>query len=81
MRTSIELAMIKNELRNEGFSTKGILLQEFRDMNMDDQKKWHNIKTKVRLRIDELEKLFPYAFGTYRKEQYAQEYITQLISR
>ena len=81
MRENIELCMIKNELRKEGLSTRGIFLQEFRDMSISDQKKWYNIKQKAKRRVDELEKIFPHAFGTFKREQYAREFINQFISR
>ncbi len=79
-KISAEMCMVKNELRRSGLSTRGVLAQEYRKMNLEQEKKWYQIKSKAHKRVEELAKAFPYAFGEYKKSRYDAEFI-ELITR
>ncbi len=76
-KTTVKMYMIKQELRRAGLPTRGVLAQEFKNMNFEQEKKWHQIKTKAHKRTEELAKAFPFAFGEYKKSQYDAEFINR----
>ena len=77
MDMACEMTLIKNNLRQEGISTKGIFLQDFRRGSVEDERKWMHAKRRARARMDELKNIFPFAFGTYAQEKYAREFLHQ----
>ena len=79
MDIACEMALIKSNLRAEGFSTKGIFLQDFKHTSVEDEKKWFQAKKRAKTRMEELKNLFPYAFGAYSQEKYDREFIQQHI--
>lgn len=72
-----EMCLLRQNLRKEGLSTKGIFLEEFRTKNLDDEKKWHRAREKARARLKELQELFPYTFGLYSQEKYDREFLSR----
>ncbi|MBW6461866.1 MAG: hypothetical protein K0B07_02365 [DPANN group archaeon] len=78
-KTTVKMYMIKQELRRAGLPTRGVLAQEFQNMNFEQEKKWHQIKTKAHNRTEELAKTFPFAFGEYKKTQYDAEFLNRFF--
>ncbi len=76
-KMSVEMKMIKNELRRAGLPTRGVLMQEFRNMSFKDEKKWYKIKARAHKRVDELSDQFPFAFGEHKRAQYDAEFINR----
>ncbi|MCK4927657.1 MAG: hypothetical protein KAS11_04255 [Candidatus Aenigmarchaeota archaeon] len=80
-KISAEMCMVKNELRRSGLPTRGVLAQEYRKMNFDQEKRWYQIKTRAHKRVEELAKAFPFAFGEHKKYKYDAEFIEQLTRK
>ncbi len=80
-KISAEMCMVKNELRRSGLPTRGVLAQEYRKMNFDQEKRWYQIKTRAHKRVEELAKAFPYAFGEYKRCKHDAEFIEQLTRK
>ncbi|MCK4968061.1 MAG: hypothetical protein KAS12_03310 [Candidatus Aenigmarchaeota archaeon] len=79
MDIACEMTLMKNNLRAEGLSTKGIFLQDFKNISVEDEKKWFQAKKRAKTRMAELKNLFPYAFGAYSQEKYAKEFLEQHV--
>ncbi|MFH1127159.1 MAG: hypothetical protein ABIG84_02495 [archaeon] len=69
-----EMCLIRNNLRAEGLSTKGVFIEEFRKKSLEEEKKWYRAREKARNRMKELQDMFPSAFGQYRKERFEREF-------
>ena len=80
-RISAEMCMVKNELRRSGLPTRGVLAQEYSKMNFEQEKRWYQIKSRAHKRVEELSKVFPYAFGEYKRERYDAEFINRFSGK
>ncbi len=69
-----EMCLLRQNLRKEGLSTKGIFVEEFRKKSFDEEKKWHQAREKARRRVKELSDMFPYAFGMHAQERFDREF-------
>ncbi len=69
-----EMCLLRQNLRKEGLSTKGIFVEEFRKKSFDEEKKWHHAREKARKRVRELSDMFPHAFGAHRQERFNREF-------
>ena len=72
-----EMCLLRHNLREEGLSTRGIFVEEFRNKSIEDEKKWFRAREKAKNRIKELEDTFPYAFGKFKKEKIEREFLAR----
>ena len=79
MDINAEMCLMKQNLRNEGLSTKGLFIQEFKNMSIEDEKKWCKARKRAKARIAELANVFPHAFGAYNQEKYNRDFIGRFM--
>ncbi len=78
MDIETEMCLLRQNLRKEGLSTKGIFVEEFRKKTFDEERKWHQAREKARNRVKELQDKFPFAFGGYRQERFERDFLLRI---
>lgn len=76
-----EMYLMKNILREQGLPTHGLITHEFRKKPIEDERKLFIAREKARTRVAELSRIFPNAFGAYKKRQYENEFIQRLTGK
>lgn len=76
-----EMCLMKNILREQGIPTHGLITHEFRKKTFEDERKLFLAREKAKKRVSELSRIFPNAFGAYKKRQYENEFIQRLTGK
>ena len=76
-----EMYLMKNILREQGLPTHGLIMQEFRKKPIEDERRLFIAREKAKLRVAELSRIFPNAFGAHKKRQYENEFLQRITGK